>query len=75
MPERPICKVAVYDFYKMESGPPYSEALVQILVKYRKPQSGEEIARIVFFNDVGYKRRGLMGQVCRLPQSPEKGDI
>lgn len=44
MPERPLCRVVVRDFYKMESGPPYFESLVDILVKYRKPHGGEEIS-------------------------------
>jgi hypothetical protein len=43
MPERPLCRVAVVDFYKMESAPPYLEAAVAILVKFKKPKSGEEI--------------------------------
>ena len=43
MPERPLCRVAVNDFYKMESAPPYLESIIQILVKYKKSQSEKEI--------------------------------
>ncbi len=43
MPERPLCRVAVIDFYKMESGPPFLEVRIQILVKYKKSKSGKEI--------------------------------
>ena len=43
MPDRPICRVEVVNFYKMESAPPYLEAVVAILVKFKRPQSGEEI--------------------------------
>jgi hypothetical protein len=43
MPEKPLCRVRINDFYKMESAPPYLEAIVEILVKFKRPQSGEEI--------------------------------
>jgi hypothetical protein len=43
MPEKPLCRVIISDFYKMESGPPFLEAVVAILVKFKRPQSGEEI--------------------------------
>lgn len=42
-PEKPMCRVAVIDHYKMEAGSPYQEAMIQILAKYRKLGSGEEI--------------------------------
>jgi hypothetical protein len=42
-PEKPMCRVAVVDYYKMESASPYQESMIQILAKYRKPKSGEEI--------------------------------
>src|SRR4030042_5364221 len=38
MPERPLCRVAVIDFHKMESAPPHLEAVVQILVKFKRPR-------------------------------------
>ncbi len=38
MPEKPLCRVIMNNFYKMESAPPYLEAIVQILVKFKKPQ-------------------------------------
>jgi hypothetical protein len=43
MPERPLCMVAVRDFYKMESGLPYIKAMTDILVKYKKSKSEKEI--------------------------------
>jgi hypothetical protein len=43
MPERPLCMVKINNFYKMESAPPYLEAVVGILVKFKKPVSGEEM--------------------------------
>jgi hypothetical protein len=43
MPEKPLCMVKINNFYKMESAPPYLEAIVEILVKYKKPQDGKEI--------------------------------
>ena len=43
MPEKPLCRVIISDFYKMESGPPFLEAVVAILAKFKKPKSGEEI--------------------------------
>jgi hypothetical protein len=43
MPERPLCRVAVRDFYKMESAPPYVKSMIDILVKYKKSPSEKEI--------------------------------
>ncbi len=43
MPENPLCMVKINDFYKMESAPPYLEAIVAILVRFTKPGSGEQI--------------------------------
>jgi len=43
MPEKPLCVVAVRDFYKMESGLPYIKAMTDILVKYKKSKSEKEI--------------------------------
>lgn len=43
MPEKPLCRVAVVDYYKMESPAPYQESMIHILVKYRKSESEEEI--------------------------------
>jgi hypothetical protein len=44
MPERPLCMVAVRDFYKMESGGiPYIKAMTDILVKYKESKSEKEI--------------------------------
>ena len=43
MPERPLCRVAVRDFYKMESAPPYVKSLIEILVKYKKSLNEKEM--------------------------------
>lgn len=43
MPERPLCRVAVADHYKMENIAPYKESMIDILVKYKKPESDKEI--------------------------------
>lgn len=43
IPEKPMCRVAVVDYYKMESASPYQESMIHLLAKYRKPKSGEEI--------------------------------
>jgi len=43
MPERSLCRVAVVDYYKMESPAPYQESMIHILVKYKKSQSEREI--------------------------------
>jgi hypothetical protein len=43
MPERPLCRVAVVDHYKMESPAPYRESMIDILVKYKKSESEKEI--------------------------------
>ena len=75
MPDRPICRVEVVDFYKMESRPPYLEATVTILVKFKKAPERRRDVGVAFPRIVGHKRRSLMGQDFRLSQSPEKGDI
>jgi hypothetical protein len=41
MPERPLCRVMVIDFYEMAEGPPYLESAIAILVKYRKTPTDE----------------------------------
>jgi hypothetical protein len=68
MPERPVCKVAVYNFYKMESGPPYFESLIQILVKYKRPQSGEEILAWYFLTMSVTSEEALWGRVAGYPK-------
>ncbi|OGP63410.1 MAG: hypothetical protein A2170_06775 [Deltaproteobacteria bacterium RBG_13_53_10] len=72
MPERPICKVAVYDFYKMESGPPYFESLIQILVKYKRPQSGEEILAWYFLTMSVTSEEALWGRFAGYPKVQRK---
>jgi hypothetical protein len=41
MPEKPLCRVMVIDFYEMAEGPPYLESAIAILVKYRKAPADE----------------------------------
>jgi len=41
MPERPLCRVMVLDFYEMVEGPPYLESAIAILVNYRKTPTDE----------------------------------
>jgi hypothetical protein len=43
MPERPLCRVAFVDFYKMESPAPYQESQIHIFVKYKKSEREKEI--------------------------------
>ncbi len=74
MPERPVCRVEVVDFYKMESAPPYLEAMSQILVKFKRPQTGEEMPAWHFLGLSVTTEEALWGQVYRVSQSPEKGD-
>jgi hypothetical protein len=68
MPERPLCKVAVYHFYKMESGPPYFESLIQILVKYKRPQSSEEMRAWYFLTMSVTSEEALWGRFAGYPK-------
>jgi hypothetical protein len=62
MPERPLCRVAVIDFYKMESGPPFLEVRIQILVKYKKSQSGKEILAWYYIEEPVTTEEALLGR-------------
>lgn len=41
MPEKPLCRIMVIDFYEMVEGPPYLESVIQILVNYQKTSADE----------------------------------
>lgn len=62
MPERPLCRVVVVDFYKMESGPPYLEVRIQILVKYKKSESGKEILGWYYIEEPVTTEEALWGR-------------
>jgi len=62
MPEKPLCRVVVIDFYKMESGPPFLEVRIQILVKYKKPQSGKEILAWYYIEEPVTTEEALWGR-------------
>ena len=62
MPERPLCRVVVIDFYKMESGPPFLEVRIQILVKYKNPQSGKEILAWYYIEEPVTTEEALWGR-------------
>ena len=68
MPEKPLCRVAVIDFYKMESAPPYLEAVVQILVKFKRPQSGEEIPAWHYLGLSVTSEEALWGRIGGYPK-------
>jgi hypothetical protein len=62
MPERPLCRVAVIDFYKMESGPPFVEVRINILVKYKKSQSEKEILAWYYIEEPVTTEEALWGR-------------
>jgi len=68
MPDRPICRVEVVNFYKMESAPPYLEATVTILVKFKRPQSGEEILAWHFLALTVTSEEALWGRIGGFPK-------
>ncbi len=68
MTERPLCMVKINNFYKMESAPPYLEAIVQILVKFRRPQSGEEIPAWHFLGLSVTSEEALWGRIGGYPK-------
>lgn len=68
MPEKPLCRVAVINFYKMESAPPYLEATVQILVKFKRPHSGEEIPAWYFLGLSVTSEEALWGRIGGFPK-------
>jgi len=68
MPDRPICRVEVVNFYKMESAPPYLEATVTILVKFKRPQSGEEILAWHFLGLSVTSEEALWGRIGGFPK-------
>jgi len=68
VPEKPLCMVRIVDFYKMESGPPYLEGSVQILVKFKRPQSGEEILAWHFLALSVTSEEALWGRITGFPK-------
>jgi hypothetical protein len=68
MPERPVCRVEVINFYKMESAPPYHEAIVAILVKFKRPQSGEEMLAWHFLGITVTSEEALWGRLGGFPK-------
>jgi hypothetical protein len=68
MPEKPLCMVKINNFYKMESAPPYVEAVVQILVKFKRPQSGEEIPAWHFLALSVTSEEALWGRIGGYPK-------
>jgi hypothetical protein len=62
MPERPLCRVSVIDFYKMESGQPYLEVRVQILVTYKKAQSDHAILGWYYIDEPVTTEEALWGR-------------
>jgi hypothetical protein len=72
MPERPVCRVAVIDYYKMESAPTYLEAMLQILVKFKRPQTGEEIPAWHFLGLSVTTEEALGGRYTGFPKVRRK---
>ena len=68
MPDRPICRVEVVNFYKMESAPPYLEATVTILVKFKRPRRGEEILAWHFLALTVTSEEALWGRIGGFPK-------
>lgn len=68
MPERPVCRVEVVNFYKMESRPPYLEAAVTILVKFKNPTTGEEMLAWHFLGLSVTNEQALWGRISGFPK-------
>jgi hypothetical protein len=68
MPERPVCRVEVVNFYKMESQTPYVEAVVAILVKFKKPNTGEEMLAWHFLALTVTSEEALWGRIGGFPK-------
>jgi len=68
MPEKPLCRVRVVNYYKMESGPPYLEAIIEILVKLRRPQSGDEIPAWCYLGLAVTTEEALWGRIGGYPK-------
>ena len=67
-PEKPLCMVKINNFYKMESAPPYLEAIASILVKFKRPQSGEEILAWHFLGLSVTSQEALVGRIGGYPK-------
>jgi len=68
VPERLLCRVRINDFYKMESAPPYLEAIVEILVKYKKPRDGKEILAWHYLGLTVTTEEALWGRMGGFPK-------
>ena len=68
MSEKPLCMVKINNFYKMESAPPYFEAIVAILVKFKRPRSGEEILAWYFLGLSVTSQEALVGRIGGYPK-------
>jgi len=68
MPERPLCRVEVINFYKMESAPPYREAALTILVKFKNPKSGLEMPAWHFLGLTVTSGEALWGRLGGFPK-------
>jgi hypothetical protein len=68
MPERHLCMVKINNFYKMESAPPYLEAVLAILVKFKKPRSGEEMLAWHFLALTVTSEEALWGRIGGYPK-------
>jgi Acetoacetate decarboxylase (ADC) len=62
MPERPLCRVVIVDFYKMEAGPPFREVWIQILVKYKKSQNEKEMLAWYYIEEPVTTEEALWGR-------------
>jgi hypothetical protein len=72
MPENPVCRVEVVDYYKMESAPTYLETMLQILVKFKRPQTGEEIPAWHFLGLSVTTEEALGGRYTGFPKVRRK---
>ena len=72
MPEKPLCLVRINNFYRMESAPPYLEAIVQILVKFKRSRSGEEIFAWYFLGLAVTSEEALWGRIGGYPKVRRK---
>lgn len=68
MPDKPLCRVVMNNFYKMESAPTYFEAVVQILVKFKRPQTGEEIPAWHYLALSVTSKEALLGRLGGYPK-------
>jgi hypothetical protein len=68
MPESPLCLIKINDFYKMESAPPYREAIVAILVTYKNPKTEKEMPAWHFLALAVTSEEALWGRIGGYPK-------